>query len=81
MSALSDMQKLIKWMRANSVAWSTLTVGSITVEGQDMKALESMPQQAVPPTPRPGMWERYGGSILQEAAESDGMTSVVEIDD
>jgi hypothetical protein len=84
-SNLSDIQKLILWARKQSIAWQTLTVGTITIDGSDMRQLESMPQpKALVPAKRPDVYAKYGQAMLEQAADSDGIdeaTSVVELDD
>ena len=77
-----ELGKLILWLRKNGVSWRTLTVGSVTVEGADMRLAENLPQPAIQAaTPAATIYTRYGRDLLEEAAKSDGMTSVVEIDD
>ncbi len=83
MSALGDLQKMILWCRKNGVAWDSLTVGGLTINGSDCRLAEGLPQQPATDSARVAtMFQRYGGDLLAEAAKSPGMTSVVEeIDD
>lgn len=83
MSAITDIQKLILWARKNAIAWDTLTVGNVTVNGGDMRASEGLPIASKSDTPTSraaNMYQRYGGAVLEVASQSEGMTSVVEED-
>ena len=77
MSHITDAQKMLLWCRKNGIAFRTLTVGTLTIDGTDTRLAED----AAPPAeaaPRVTMRDRYGAGFLREAAESEGMTSVVE---
>lgn len=71
MSALKDLQALILWARKNQIAWSSLTCGTLHIEGGDMKpereAQRSKPQDA---QPAPTMYQRYGGALLEQDADA-----------
>ena len=82
MSASTDLQKLILWARKNSVAWDSLTVGNVTISGSDLRLSESLPKPKVTDVPPRAatIQQRYGAELLEDATQSQGMTSVVEED-
>lgn len=75
-----ELTELILWCRKNGIAWRALTVGTITIDGGDSRVDVEQPH-ADRPTPREGIRQRYGAAMLAEANESEGMSSVVLMDD
>lgn len=75
------MTKLILWCRKQGITWNQLTVAGITIDGSDMKMTEGLPPPKDVVQPRKGMFQTYGGPLLEQAADSEGMTSVVQEDE
>ena len=78
MSSATDAQKMILWCRNNGIAWRTLTVGNLTIDGSDLKLAEEVkPAQAVA---RTSIRSRYGADVLMaSSAEEEQGSSVVEM--
>ena len=76
-----ELVRLILELRKHSISWSALTVGGVTIEGADMKAAENLPREVERPEAKRDIFTQYGRELLSDASTSDGLTSVVELDD
>lgn len=84
-SNLKDLQALILWARKNQIGWSSLTCGTLHIEGADMKPDPTAPKRSQEAAAAPqSMYAKYGGALLEQNAgdkAGDVQTSVVVEED
>lgn len=83
MVAIDELQKLILWCRRNRVSWSTLTFGSVTIHGTDMKVDLEFPamESQLKTAPAASIYERYGGDLMSKVKSESVESAIVEEDE